>query len=77
MAIKVPFLNWFENWCFRVLAKSPRVGTLQVRLRHTPVTYIIRDLNDPFREGQAPDEMPPDHFELERIFHMPSFGEDE
>ncbi len=76
MATKVPFLNWFENWCFGILARSKRVGTLQVRLRHTPVTYIVRDLNDPFAEGQRPDEMPPDHFNLERLFHMPSYGED-
>jgi hypothetical protein len=77
MAVKVPFLNRFENWCFNVLARSKRVGTIQVRLRHTPVTYIVRDLNDPCVEGQQPDEMAPDHFNLERLFHMPSYGEDE
>ena len=75
MAIKVPFLNWLENWCFNYLARSPRVGTIQVRWRHTPATFIIRDLNDPFVEKMSDDEMTPASFDLERIFHMPSYGE--
>ena len=49
MATKVPFLNWFENWCFYYLARSPRVGTIQVRWRYTPATFIVRDLNDTVR----------------------------
>jgi hypothetical protein len=77
MAVKVPFLNWFENWCFNVLARSKRVGTVSVRLRHTPVAFIVRDLNDPCIEVPQDDEMPPDHFNLERLFHLPSYGEGE
>jgi hypothetical protein len=75
MATKVPFLNWFENWCFYYLARSPRVGTIQVRWRHTPATFIVRDLNDPCVEKISDDEMTPASFDLERIFHMPSYGE--
>jgi hypothetical protein len=77
MAVKVPFLNWFENWCFNFLARSKRVGTIQVRLHRTPITFIVRDLNDPCVESQEPEELAPDHFNLERLFHLPAYGEDE
>lgn len=77
MTVKAPFLNWFENWCFQYLARSPRVGTIQVRQRFSPITFIIRDLNDPFVEPRQDEELPPNSFNLERLFHMPAFGEDE
>jgi hypothetical protein len=77
MAARCPFLNRFENWCFWVLARSPRVGTIQVRFRGTPATYIVRDLNDPCVEPRHEQEMTPASFDLERIFHMPAHGEDE
>jgi hypothetical protein len=46
-------------------------------MRGTPVSYIVRDQNDPCREGKSEDELMPDAFNLERIFHQPSYGEEE
>lgn len=77
MKVYAPFLNWIENRALSILANSPRVGTIQVRMRGTPVSYIVRDQNDPCREGKSEDELMPDAFNLERIFHQPSYGEEE
>ena len=77
MKVHAPFLNWLENRALSILANSPRVGTIQVRMRGTPVSYIVRDQNDPCREGKSEDELMPDAFNLERIYHQPSYGEEE
>ena len=77
MKVHAPFLNWIENRALSILANSPRVGTIQVRMRGTPVSYIVRDQNDPCHEGRAQDELMPDAFNLERIYHQPSYGEEE
>lgn len=77
MKVHAPFLNWIENRALSILANSPRVGTIQVRMRGTPVSYIVRDQNDPCREGKSEDELMPDAFNLERIYHQPSYGEEE
>ena len=77
MKVYAPFLNWIENRALSILANSPRVGTIQVRMRNTPISYIVRDQNDPCREGKSEDELMPDAFNLERIFHQPSYGEEE
>ena len=77
MKVYAPFLNWIENRALSILANSPRVGTIQVRMRGTPVSYIVRDQNDPCREGRTQDELMPDAFNLERIYHQPSYGEEE
>lgn len=77
MKVYAPFLNWIENRALSILANSPRVGTIQVRMRGTPVSYIVRDQNDPCPEGRSEDELMPDAFNLERIYHQPSYGEEE
>ena len=77
MKVRAPFLNWLENKALAILAHSPRVGTLQVRLRGTPLTYIVRDYNDPCCEGRSASEVAPAAFDLERMFHEPAYGEEE
>ena len=77
MKVTAPFLNWIENRALNILAKSPRVGTIQVRMRGSLITYIVRDHHDPHCEPRTEDELMPDAFNLERIFHQPSYGEDE
>jgi hypothetical protein len=37
----------------------------------------VRDHHDPHCEPITEDELMPDAFNLERIFHQPSYGEDE
>ena len=77
MTVTAPFLNWLENRALNFLANSPRVGTIQIRMRGSLLTYIVRDYNDPFCEGRTDEEFVPDAFNLERIFHQPSYGEEE
>ena len=77
MKVTAPFLNWIENRALNILANSPRVGTIQVRMRGSLMTYIVRDHHDPHCEPRTEDELMPDAFNLERIFHQPSYGEDE
>jgi hypothetical protein len=77
MKVTAPFLNWIENRALNILANSPRVGTIQVRMRGSLITYIVRDHHNPHCEPKTEDELMPDAFNLERIFHQPSYGEDE
>lgn len=77
MRVTAPFLNWLENRALSLLANSPRVGTIQIRMRGSLLTFIVRDYNDPCCEGRSQEEIMPDAFNLERIFHQPSFGEEE
>ena len=72
-----PELNWIERWAVRVLTRSPRVGMLVVKQFGSPLLYVARDRDDLVMPAEfgAPDE--PASMQLERLYHAPSYGEDE
>ena len=66
-------LNWLEWVALRFLVKSHRIGLLVVKPYGSRLTFIAKDLTDPVDivEGE------PITMQLERLYHQPSFGEDE
>ena len=66
-------LNWLERLAVRLLAKSPRIGLLVIKPYDSRLTFITKDINDPVDlvEGE------PMSMQLERLYHQPSYGEDE
>lgn len=77
--IDPPSLNWIERWAVRTLTRSPRVGLLVVKEFGSPLLYVARDRNDRAmpEEFDAPPDPEPAAHEFERMFHAPSYGEDE
>ena len=66
-------LNWIERAALRLLARSPRVGLLVIKPFGSRLTFIAKDMDDPI-ELMDPE---PISMQLERLYHQPSFGEDE
>lgn len=66
-------LNWIERAALRLLARSPRVGLLVIKPFGSRLTFIAKDMNDPIELMDSE----PISMQLERLYHQPSFGEDE
>jgi len=72
-----PGLNWIERWALRTLVRSSRVGMLVVKEFGSPLLFVARDRDDlvmPVEFGEPPE---PASMQLERLYHAPSYGEDE
>ena len=66
-------LNWIERAALRLLARSPRVGLLVIKPFGSRLTFIAKDMNDPIELMDSE----PISMQLDRLYHQPSFGEDE
>ena len=66
-------LTWLERWALRKLARSPRVGLLVLKPFGSRLAFIAKDTRDPI--DFTDDE--PISLQLERLYHQPSFGEEE
>ena len=75
--IYLPDLNWFERWALRTLVRSPRVGMLVVKQFGSPLLYVARDRGDLVMPAEFNDSPEPASMQLERLYHAPSYGEDE
>lgn len=66
-------LTWLERIALRLLAKSPRIGLLVIKPHGSRLVFVAKDMTDPVDivEGE------PITMQLERLYHQPSFGEDE
>ena len=66
-------LNWLERTALRILARSSRIGLLVVKPHGSRLVFIAKDMTDPVDivEGE------PISMQLERLYHQPSFGEEE
>jgi len=70
-------LNWIERLAVRVLTRSDRVGLLVVKPYGSPLVYVTRDQTDPVVPAKVEEEPEPAAHLFERLYHAPSFGEDE
>lgn len=68
------FLSWLENLALWVLWRSPRVGFIAVKQMNTDVTWYCQSPCDVSIEFEL---FEPPSMELERLYHMPSYGENE
>ena len=66
-------LTWLERIAVRLLVRSPRIGLLVIKPYGSRLVFITKDTNDPV--DLVDDE--PLSMQLERLYHQPSFGEDE
>jgi hypothetical protein len=67
-------LTWIERIALRILCRSERIGLLVIKRHSSRMVFIVRDESDPVDITQA-DE--PVTMQLERLYHQPSYGEDE
>jgi len=68
----LPGLNLFERLALWVLVRSPRTSLVVVKETLWPMVFVACDKTDPMLAEPEPPSM-----QLERIYHQPSFGEDE
>jgi len=68
----LPGLNLLERLALWVLVRSPRTSLVVVKETLWPMVFVACDKTDPMLAEPEPPSM-----QLERIYHQPSFGEDE
>jgi len=69
---QLPGLNLLERLALWVLVRSPRTSLVVVKETLWPLVFVAYNQNDPMLAEPEPPSM-----QLERIFHQPSYGEDE
>ena len=67
-------LNWIEEIALRILCKSERIGLLVIKRHSSRMVFIVRDQTDPI---DIYDSNEPLSMQFERLYHQPSYGEDE
>lgn len=72
-------LSWLERWALRILVRSPNTSLVVVKEHLNPDVFVAADPRDPVAvyvtRGQ--DESEPASMQLERLFHLPAYGEDQ
>lgn len=75
-------LNLIERWALRILHRSPRMGLVIAKPYKEPaISWSVAEDDDEavaiaMDVVDAP-ELEPISYRLERIFHLPAYGEDE
>lgn len=78
----LPELSWLERWALRILHRSPRIGLVIVKPYLEPALSwsVASDDEEAVQIASeivdAPELEPPS-LRLERIYHLPAYGEDE
>ena len=73
----LPGLNLIERLALRILVRSPRTSLVVVKELHWPGLFVVSDPRDPVAAHITGGQPEPITMQLERIFHQPSYGEDE
>ena len=67
-------LNWLERLALRTLIRSDRIGLLVLKPHGSRILFVVRDQTDPIDIKQADEPL---SMQFERLYHQPSYGEDE
>lgn len=75
-------VNWLERWAIRILHRSPRVSMLVIKGPGDPEVAWSVSQDDAaaielLENMLDVDELEPPSMLLERLYHLPSYGEDE
>jgi hypothetical protein len=72
-------LNFWERLAVALLVRSPRTSLVVVKERDTSIVFVSADKTDPVAGYVVSGLQNPDPacMVLERIYHLPSFGEAE
>jgi len=71
----LPGLNLLERLALRILVKSPRTSLVIVKELGWPAVFVAANTDDPMLAEPADQE--PASMQLERLYHAPSYGEEE
>ena len=71
----LPGLNLLERLALRILVKSPRTSLVIVKELGWPGVFVAANGDDPMLA--EPAEQEPASMQLERLYHAPSYGEEE
>lgn len=78
MSLNLPGLNLLERWAVYLLIRSPRTSLVVIKDRAWPEIFMAADHADPVAAFVASGrEAEPLSMQFERIYHQPSYGEDE
>lgn len=75
----LPNISLLERLAIWVLCRSPRVSLLVVKDRYWPEVFFAADTTDPAAVFVAAgmNEPDPPSMALERLYHLPAYGEPE
>ena len=70
-------LNLIERLALRILCRSPRTSLVVVKERYCSAVFVASDPRDPIAAHVTGSQPEPVTMQLERMYHQPSYGEDE
>jgi hypothetical protein len=73
----LPGLNLLERFALWLLVRSPRTSMVVVKELHWPTVFVAANPLDPVAAHVTGGQSEPASLQLERIYHLPSYGEDE
>jgi hypothetical protein len=73
----LPGLNLLERAALWVLVRSPRTSLVVVKELHWPTVFVAANPADPVAAHVTSGEPEPASMTLERLYHLPSHGEEE
>lgn len=73
----LPGLTLIERLALRVLCRSPRTSLVVVKERTFPAVFVACDPRDHTAAFVTNGHAEPLSMQLERMYHQPSYGEDE
>lgn len=73
----LPGLSLIERLALWILVRSPRTSLVVVKERLWPVVFAAADTSDETAAFVTNGHSEPASMQLERIFHQPSYGEEE
>ena len=73
----LPGLNLLERAALCVLVRSPRTSLVVVKELHWPTVFVAANPADPVAAHVTAGEPEPASMTLERLYHLPSHGEEE
>jgi hypothetical protein len=73
----LPGLNLLERLALWVLVRSPRTSLVVVKEPLWPTVFTAVNPTDPVAAYVTSGQKEPASMRLERIFHLPSYGEEE
>jgi hypothetical protein len=73
----LPGLSLIERFALWILVRSPRTSLVVVKELHWPAVFTAANPEDPLAAHVTGGEPEPASMQLERIFHQPSYGEEE
>lgn len=73
----LPGLSLIERLALRILVRSPRTSLVVVKEHLWPTVFVAANPADPVAAHVTGGQSEPASMLLERLYHQPSYGEEE